>query len=211
MSYRPNMRPEDVRRLDARRGQPEDDMLDTYPTNTNPVNKEPWKIKTPVNKGNHHMLDLLDLIKNVSYEDEGEELEKDISPIPGFKQGPMKMNEAQAPQDEAIKALSSKNFPMLRPRGDEWDVFRSATTQTTRKHSNLYGPDGVAPLVGETISQVNEDELKRTTYKSCGAHGLVFRADRVCHPCEISKNSMCKGCGTEMMKSPGGMQCPNCG
>lgn len=119
---------------------------------------------------------------------------------------------------ETAKALNSRSFyiPPPRVQHDPFAIQRSATTPTTRNHSALRGPEGVAPLVGDTFEALAEDESVRTrtapdTYKSCAAHGISYRADRGCHPCSIMKSMVCK-CGGQMVKSPGGAsKCASCG
>jgi len=114
---------------------------------------------------------------------------------------------------EMDKALSSKNFPVLRPRPtDDYNptqIQRSATTATTRAHSAL------APAVRDTMENVVEDEKKKfwgTTYKSCNSHGLPYLEERGCNMCKSSDmaNMLCKDCGYQMKKMVGGYRCGTC-
>ena len=119
-------------------------------------------------------------------------------------------------QEETEKALSTRSMHIPRPTQpyDPFKIQSSAVKATTRGHSKLRGPEGVAPLVGETFAQLAEDEKPRTegvTYKSCAVHGLSYRSDTGCYPCALISKSLCK-CGAQMFKTAGGgMSCPTCG
>lgn len=124
---------------------------------------------------------------------------------------------AESAEDEDTeKALSTRSMHIPRPAQpyDPFNIQQSATKATTRGHSKLRGPEGVAPLVGETFAQLAEDEKPRTdgvVYKSCVVHGLSYRSDAGCYPCKLISKSLCK-CGSQMFKAPGGgMSCPTCG
>ena len=114
---------------------------------------------------------------------------------------------------DAKKALNSRSMHIPRPPGgyDRFDINRSVSTVTTRGHSKLKGPNGVAPLVGETLRNAEDDAILRTssgeeTFKSCNSHGLVHRVSTGCVMCAsiMSKSNSCDGCGEEMFKQEGG-------
>lgn len=117
------------------------------------------------------------------------------------------------------KALSTRSFHIPRPREyyDPFEITRSAMTATTRGHSKLRGPEGVAPLVGDTLRTAEDDanvRAKQVTYKSCSHHGLTHREDSGCSMCNhsMSKSLSCKGCGGDMEKVKGGLlSCKACG
>ena len=179
------MRAEEIQKLDATRGQGVGnyDEYDSFPEDDLP---RPSK-KLPVNKSEDYMnktKEATDLLKALPKEPKKE----DTTPV--------------------SKAMTTRSFPVK-----AHDITRSAITTTTRGHSALKGPDGVAPLVGETLQTVAELERKRgPIYKSCESHGLVFRSDLGCRPCYISKSNMCKACKGALHKAPGDvMVCKNCG
>ena len=107
---------------------------------------------------------------------------------------------------EVHKALSSRSMPVLRPTGsyDPFNIYRSATTITTKNFSKL------APDVESTLDNVKENELAKTrgiTYKSCGAHGLPYREEHGCNMCKSANSGMCKNCGGMLTKTVGGYKC----
>lgn len=109
--------------------------------------------------------------------------------------------------EEVEKALNSKSMPILRPRpeDDPFSSQRSAMTPTTRSNSRLNGANGTAPLVGETVQDVSDNEYVRThqTFKSCIAHGVLYKSDG-CPQCTFSKSMECQDCGQTLSKGPGG-------
>ena len=117
---------------------------------------------------------------------------------------------------EVEKALNSRSMYVPRPVGpyDPYDISRSATSATTRGYSRLRGPDGVAPLVGDTFRTLEDDantRSKQITYKSCQFHGLSHRSDTSCMMC-FSKSDACEACGSQKEKTKGGMlSCKACG
>jgi hypothetical protein len=116
--------------------------------------------------------------------------------------------------DEVEKALNSKSMYIPRPLNDydPFSVYRSATTVTNKSHTRLRGAEGVAPNVVETMREIAGKERKPEMYKSCPAHGLIFKSDTNCRACDIQKAYMCKACGGPMAKKIGGMlSCPTCG
>lgn len=127
-----------------------------------------------------------------------------------------KSGEKPPVQENVNKALSTQSMHIPRPRApyDPFGIQASAMKATTRQHSALRGPEGVAPLVGETFAQLAEDEKPRTQgvmYKSCPVHGLSYRSDTGCYPCHLISKSLCK-CGAQMYKTAGGgMSCSVCG
>jgi hypothetical protein len=111
--------------------------------------------------------------------------------------------------DDVGKALNSRSMYVQRPNGpyDPFAIQRSATAPMNRGNSRLYGPDGIAPLVGDTYEEAKNAESRRTAedaFKSCAVHGISFRERNGCHPCNIQKSMMCKNCGGAMQKTIGG-------
>jgi hypothetical protein len=121
--------------------------------------------------------------------------------------------------EDVDKALSTRSMHVPRPNApyDRFDIMRSATTPTTRAHSQLRGPSGVAPLVGETLRDAEDDanvRSKQTMYKSCNFHGLTHRQDTGCVMCgdATRKSISCESCGDDMEKVKGGVTaCKACG
>lgn len=95
-----------------------------------------------------------------------------------------------------MKALRSSSFyipPPMQPY-DPFGVQRSATTIPVSKAE-----------IGENAPPVRLGD----TYKSCMTHGMTYKAEQGCHPCNIQKASVCKNCGSTMMKTAGGsLSCP---
>lgn len=110
--------------------------------------------------------------------------------------------------EKVDKAMTTRSFPVFAA-----DITRSAITGMTRSASVLKSPEGIAPLVGDTFRDVEERNLKLgPTYKSCATHKIAIRNGSECYPCKIMKSSLCKRCGTDMHKSPGGgLMCKTCG
>lgn len=119
--------------------------------------------------------------------------------------------------DSVEKALSTRSMHIPRPNSvyDPFEVLNSARRQITRSQSRLRGPEGVAPLVGETFEQLAEDEKPKShgeVFKSCLVHGITYRPGVGCHPCRVAKSQHCTGCGAQLVKSIGGASsCPVCG
>ena len=165
MSFMPNMSPEEVAELDKERGKKFYDEEDHNETKDLPVKKEPWLNKTPVNKSGESNMSGTNILKsylskaslNADDDDGCEDL--------------LKMNDKDEMEEEEVeKALNSRSMYIPRPQGqyDRFDIMRSATTPNTRQHSALTGPDGIAPLVGDTLRTVEDDanvRSKQTTYK----------------------------------------------
>lgn len=126
----------------------------------------------------------------------------------------------ESPQSDSLnvkKALTTRSMHVMRPVGeyDPFGIYRSATTQTTRGFSKLQSPQGVAPLVGETMEEVGLRPLDikppwhHQAQKSCHAHGISYNPETGCYPCNLSKSLDCSKCGTSMVKQIGGtMACP---
>jgi hypothetical protein len=120
---------------------------------------------------------------------------------------------------ETRKALTTRSMYIPRPTSpyDPFEVQSNASKATTRGHSALRGPEGTAPLIGETFEKLAEDEQVRTrvqpdTYKSCSVHGISYRLGGQCHPCSVMKSMSCKSCGGQMVKAAAGsMKCASCG
>lgn len=113
------------------------------------------------------------------------------------------------------KALTSRSLHIPKPYGnyDPFEILRSATTATSSRFSGLINPaQNFAPDVLNTFEDVANKEKARThiTYKSCSTHGITYRTDRTCAPCDISKATTCGTCGTTLNKALGGLFCPNC-
>jgi len=95
------------------------------------------------------------------------------------------------------KALNSRSLVIprtdqLQARYSAQQIMRSATAGMNRQNSALRGPDGVAPLVGQTMAQVAQDEPIRThryqeIEKSCANHGIQLKEGK-CPGCEMSKS-----------------------
>ncbi len=144
-------------------------------------------------------------------------IEKCPSECLSYKETEKASIEAMDGTEKIKKALTSRSFHIPRPYGgyDPYNVLRSATTVTNRQYSGLTNPSqGFSPDAQNTLEDVTEAEKKRTqqlTYKSCPTHGITYRIDNFCAPCEINKSSTCQSCGTIMNKSYGGtLFCPRC-
>lgn len=194
MSFTPSMSAEAVRKLDAERGKGplKDDPFDTFPSHDNPKDKQPWFIETPVHKPEEEIemstkkanKEAVDLLKSFS--------------------------------ESTAKALSTKSYHVPRPLGeyDPYGIMRSATTTTSHRHTALKGVNGVAPDVMDTMMDVASRKVHPETdvYKTCPAHGTIYKSQKGCWPCDVFKSSLCKGCDGEMDKGPAGaMVCKNCG
>lgn len=113
-------------------------------------------------------------------------------------------------EEKTEKALNSKSLHIPRPKEpyDPYNIYRSAVDPITRGNSKIYGPEGTAPLVGETLSSIRDDDTKRThgeTFKSCEVHGISYNTNKGCYPCNIVKSLMCKNCGGSMNKTAAGV------
>lgn len=226
MSFPPNIKPEDARKLDAERGKRNFDPEDNWPKDDHPKNKQPWLERTPVNKSKEHkekMKDVADLLSDEYSKDSGESADH----VKKMKDMTSKLKEEYAakacePYEEdgvdMDKALSTRSMHIPRPYEyfDPYDISRSATTPTTRAHSKLQGPNGVAPLVGETLVEAEDAanvRSRQVTYKSCNGCQLIHRADTGCNICKqtMSKSMSCKKCGDDMIKMKGGSYaCKGC-
>lgn len=224
MSYTPSMSPKEIADLDRKRsmGGDDDDPSDTYPISDNPKAKKPWLIRTPVNKGNS--MEFLDSLKNfakgfkeVEIEDEGDEIEVEVKKAKehgeegGTDWDLLTLTEKKEVMPKVNKALNTRSLHIPRV---PYDMLRSATTPVTRRNSKLYSPNGVAPLVGETLEDVSDNERKKvpnTTFKSCETHGVVHKSTQECSACALYKGCMCKDCGELLTKtSGGGLSCVKC-
>lgn len=213
MSFTPNMTPTEVADLDKERGKKFYDEEDHVEANDCPEKKEPWLTKTPVNKSGDEDMSGIDILKSFlskSYDEEGLDLMKD--------QGEDESETNVEVEVEVEKALSTRSMYIPRPNGpyDPYNIMRSATTPTTRGHSRLGGPEGTAPLVGDTMRTVEDDanvRARHPMYKSCGYHGLTHRADTGCVMCGdmAMKSNSCKACGGTKEKVKGGISaCTDC-
>lgn len=154
----------------------------------------------------------IELLKSLNKDKDKEGEEANKAPIDAGNWGPKYSSETD--RMSTSKALNSRSLYIPKPLGeyDPYGIHRSANAVTSRRYSGLNGPEGVAPLVGETMRQVGENEKKRTvTYKSCLAHGITYREDLGCHPCNIVKATQCNECGWQMNKAYLGYACPGCG
>jgi hypothetical protein len=216
VSFTANMTPKEVEELDKERGKKFYDEEDSVEPNNCPADRKPWLTKTPVNKSGDKDMSGADILKSFfskSYEEDGLDIMKD--------QGEDSEEKIEV-EIEVEKALSTRSMHVPRPHGpyDKFDIMRSATTPTTRGHSKLRGPEGVAPLIGDTMRTVEDDAnitARHTMYKSCGFHGLTHRADTGCVMCNhsVSKSDSCKKCNNVMEKVKGGVSactsCKECG
>lgn len=168
-------------------------------------------------------LEACDILKDMSSTDAlmgkkcPDHIEKCPSECLSYKGTEKASIEAMDGTEKIKKALTSRSFHIPRPYGgyDPYNVLRSATTVTNRQYSGLTNPSqGFSPDAQNTLEDVTEAEKKRTqqlTYKSCPTHGITYRIDNFCAPCEINKSSTCQSCGTIMNKSYGGtLFCPRC-
>lgn len=90
------------------------------------------------------------------------------------------------------KAMTSRSIPQLRPL-----VYDPSQT-TNRALAVPYTPIDLSDPAYQGTVRTQE------TYKSCMIHGIMFKSDRECHPCSISKSLTCKNCGSDMQKTAGG-------
>lgn len=90
------------------------------------------------------------------------------------------------------KALNSKSMAVLRPNHmyDPFNVMRSATTSVVHKAD-----------IAETNTPNFRDQV---VYKSCVTHGISYRSEVGCHPCNVFKSNNCSHCGSAMTKTAGG-------
>ena len=114
--------------------------------------------------------------------------------------------------DSMEKALNTRSLYIPRPVGeyDPFSIYRSATTVTNRNTSRLQPAPGVSPDVEETLENVGKkpDEA----YKSCAAHGFIYKSSVGCRACVVSKSYMCQMCGKPLLKKvDGGKVCLACG
>lgn len=181
MAYTPNMSKLDIQELDKERGK-----RTSFPeTNNQPEEKQPWQEETPVNKTTEAVMkspneQAIDILKSLKVKEE-----------------------------ETAKAVSTRTLPVLRPTVpyDPAGVYNSATTPVTRNFSRIVDPEGVAPLYGETLRQVDATHTvpKYDVTKSCPIHGITYKALNGCHPCSIAKSTLCKNCGGDLVKMQGGV------
>lgn len=125
---------------------------------------------------------------------EEKELDKNMMPM---SSPPPSIGAASAPMaTSTMKALNSRSFfipPPLSPY-DPFGVMRNATTVPV-----------VSAAVGEGVGISSGPDV----LKSCIVHGTTFRG--ACGPCGMEKSQNCASCGTQMMKSFGGvLRCPRC-
>jgi hypothetical protein len=91
------------------------------------------------------------------------------------------------------KALNSKSMHVLAPIGqyDPFNVQRSAST---------------IPVTRAAVTETNPHIYRpEQIYKSCMTHGITYRAESGCQPCNVYKSSTCSKCGDTMNKKAGGM------
>jgi hypothetical protein len=215
MSFMPNMTPKEIAELDKERGKKFYDEEDHVEPNDRPAKKEPWLTKTPVNKSGGSMSGAKKL-REYFGKSKGKE---DVEDLLGEEYAEKCMHEdGEDLVKDVSKALSTRSIHIPRPNHhyDPFDIQRSATTATTRSHSGLNGPSGVAPLVGETLADAEDAAKVRSTqdtYKSCNFHRLVYKSEIGCVMCNhtMRKSNMCKTCGDVMEKVAGGyMSCKAC-
>ena len=219
------MSAKEIAEQDKERGGKFIDPEDTYTDDDHPKEKKPWLTKTPVNKAGEKDMNGTDILKSylskssMNEMDDCADMKKMAYKNADLEIDDLELDDSELEVEDAKKALSTSSFHIPRPAGgyDKFDIMRSATTVTTRKHSGLNGPEGVAPLVGETLSDVADKEIVRTRtkqpiYKSCSFHGLTHRTSTGCVMCgSINKSSACKGCGDDMYKvAGGGLACKAC-
>jgi len=114
------------------------------------------------------------------------------------------------------KALTTRSMHIPRPQGvyDPFGVYNSAMKTMTRQNSALYSPEGVAPLVGDTLKDVSGKDYNRVAdpYNNCPTHGTVYKSSVGCFSCGLYKSTCCSSCNARLTKSAGGnLFCPNCG
>lgn len=145
-----------------------------------------------------------------------------VKPISNLGMGKAVAEEDETPYDEARegehsevlehmdKALNSRSFHIPRPMGpyDPFAIQRSATTIYTDKLSKLPKPEGYAPLIRDTIQFVSEKpaNLKNPSdeVEKCLVHGIAYKSQNGCYPCNMTKSMMCKNCGEPLVKQKGG-------
>lgn len=212
---------EEIQELDATHGLGQGiEDLKEFIKDRKQEKKKPWA--HPVNKSevkmSDNILDKLGIDKALPKKDKRkgetkfqhkirqwtEEVERDPKRFPGGHDQAIAIAAEQAGVD---KAMTTSSFPVK-----AHDITRSAITAMTRQNSVLKAPEGVAPIVGDTLRFIADRDLKLgPVYKSCVTHGITFRTEHGCHPCSILKSSLCKKCGHDMHKSPGGhLMCKNC-
>lgn len=98
-----------------------------------------------------------------------------------------------------MKALNTRSFyipPPLKPY-DPYGVQNNAMSIPVSNATPIE--------TGPTATAV----IPQTVYKSCAVHGITYRSELGCHPCNVAKSTECQTCGAGMMKSFGGVyRCP---
>lgn len=100
------------------------------------------------------------------------------------------------------KGLTSKTFPMVGmvDRRTQGSIFDNATRVPSH---NPFNTQELNPNI----------VYEQDTYKSCSVHGSMYKSNRIggCPRCEINKSTMCKSCGSNMVKTLAkGLHCPKC-
>lgn len=153
---------------------------------------------------------------NKGFMDEGEEDELSKMGIGGPPTpSPATSPKAPSPPTPSVsKALNSRSLSIPPPRTpyDPFGINRSATTPVTRRYSGITQENDVAPLIGETMEEaaIKEQRLLDQASKSCPVHGITFKSNSYCHPCEVEKSQTCSGCGNRLYKSLQGYICTHC-
>lgn len=136
-------------------------------------------------------------------------LKKAIEVMKSFKISPKSSPEVQEDAPGVSKALTTNSFPILKPRPDGTGIEVS-----TRAFSAFKDPFNGMVLSGELIQDHNEYKTPlafQETRKSCESHGRSYAISKSCYDCDILKASICKGCGSDMYKAPGGgTKCYSC-
>ena len=130
------------------------------------------------------MLDIAEKLED-EYENEGDDAEKSMT-----QRATALLRRVQPVA--VAKALSTRNFamprlPAMMARYNAQQTFRSAMTQTSRRHSAL------APLVKDTMDHVGSTEVQRThpeplERSMCHAHDLTYKSDSGCPACRVAKS-----------------------
>jgi hypothetical protein len=125
------------------------------------------------------------------------------------------------------KAMTARNMPRYpRPLRAQYekDIYRSAMDIPTNKNSRLakdiptlaagyLKPDVLAQLRRDEEERTHREMHKSNELQDCKTCGRIFSKSFVeCPTCVISKSSMCKACGHQMVKGRDGqLRCSICG
>jgi len=125
------------------------------------------------------------------------------------------------------KAMTARNMPRYpRPLRAQYekDIYRSAMDIPTNKNSRLakdiptlaagyLKPDVLAQLRRDEEERTHREMHKSNELQDCKTCGRIFsKSFAECPTCVISKSSMCKACGHQMVKGRDGqLRCSICG